>query len=135
MSSSSVFVSCAGGVVRDTSGRVLVIRRAHPPDEGRWSLPGGRLEPSESAAQAAVREVREETGLVVKASALLGRIQIAGQQGSTYLVDDFVCQVVGGELRAGGDAADARWVSVDELRALACTPRLLETLEEWGALS
>jgi len=135
MSTSQVYVSCAGGVVRDASGRVLVIRRAHPPDEGRWSLPGGRVEPGESPAEAAVREIREETGLIVETKALIGRTQIAGPEGSTYRVDDFRCQLVGGELHPGGDAADARWVSVDELRALGCTPRLVETLEEWDALS
>lgn len=125
---------CAGAVVRNSSGRLLVVRRGRPPDKGLWSLPGGRLEPGESAAEAAVREVREETGLVVEAMALLGQTQIAGPEGSPYVVDDFACRLLGGKLRPGSDAADAKWVSIDELRQLRCTPRLVETLEEWGAL-
>jgi len=134
VSISQPYVLCAGGVVRDASGRLLMIRRARPPDEGCWSLPGGRVEPGESAAEAAVREIREETGLVVDTAMLLGRTQIAGPDGSTYLVDDFRCRLVGGELRPGGDATEARWVSIAELGSLACTPRLIETLEEWSAL-
>jgi ADP-ribose pyrophosphatase YjhB (NUDIX family) len=58
-------VECAGAVVRDGSGRFLLVRRARPPALGRWSLPGGRIEPGETPAEAAVREVREETGLEV----------------------------------------------------------------------
>ena len=65
---------------------------------------------------------------------LVGRTELAGPSGSTYVVDDFLCTPVGGILTAGWDATEARWVSVQELRALDCTPRLVETLREWGAL-
>lgn len=70
----------------------------------------------------------------MEATALLGRTKIAGPKGVTYLVDDFACQVRGGVLQPGTDASDARWVGVDQLRELGCTPRLVETLKEWGAL-
>ena len=127
-------VHCAGGVVRDTAGRLLLVRRGHAPSVGLWSLPGGRVEVGETAAAAAAREVREETGLVVAVGALLGRTELAGPSGSTYVVDDFVCTPVGGTLEAGSDATNVRWFSVAEIRTLDCTPRLVETLEGWGAL-
>src|SRR2546430_16924216 len=60
-------VPCAGAVVKDQAGRLLLVRRGREPGRGRWSLPGGRVEPGETAAEAAVREVREETGLDVVA--------------------------------------------------------------------
>jgi mutator protein MutT len=129
------YVPCAGAVVRDARGRLLVVRRGHAPSAGLWSLPGGRVEPGETAAEAAAREVREETGLIVTVGALLGRTELVGPAGSTYLVDDFSCTPVGGRLAAGSDASDVRWVSGDELRRLDCTPRLVETLGEWGALT
>src|SRR5436190_190421 len=57
----AIRVECAGAVVRDDHGRLLLVRRGRPPSAGLWSLPGGRIEPGESAAAAAAREVWEET--------------------------------------------------------------------------
>ena len=56
-------IPCVGAVVFDDSGRLLLIRRANPPAQGTWSLPGGRVEPGESSEDAVVRELHEETGL------------------------------------------------------------------------
>src|SRR5260370_42700946 len=58
-------VPCVGAIITDPAGRLLLIRRGHEPEAGRWSLPGGRIEPGESDQQALVREGREETGLAV----------------------------------------------------------------------
>src|SRR3954454_8406121 len=69
-------VPCVGAVVHDGDGRLLLIRRGHAPHEGLWSLPGGRVEPGESAEAAVVREVLEETGLRVRAGAPVGRVRI-----------------------------------------------------------
>src|SRR5690349_12959633 len=99
----------AGAVIRDDQGRLLLIQRGHEPALGRWSLPGGRLEPGETSAQAVVREVEEETGLVIEAGELLATIDLGH-----FIVDDYAATVVGGELRAGDDAADVRWCTLDE---------------------
>jgi 8-oxo-dGTP diphosphatase len=116
-------IVCAGAVVRDEHGRLLLVRRGSEPSKGLWSLPGGRVEPGETPAMAAVREVREETGLDVEVERLLATVSIGG-----YLVHDFAASVVGGDLRAGDDADDVRWCADEDLRALSLTPRLLEEL-------
>jgi 8-oxo-dGTP diphosphatase len=118
-------VECAGAIVRDDAGRLLVVRRGHAPAEWLWSLPGGRIEHGESAAEAAAREVREETGLDVDVGPVLITAVIAD---GTYRVQDFGARVVGGELRAGDDASEVRWVTDDELDDLELSPGLREQL-------
>jgi ADP-ribose pyrophosphatase YjhB (NUDIX family) len=99
-----------------------------------WSLPGGRIEPGETDAAALVREMREETGLEVQAGPLLGSVRRPGP-GSTVLdIRDYAATVTGGTLRAGDDAAEARWVTVGELRALPITEGLVGALTDWGVL-
>lgn len=120
--------------MRDGQGRLLMVRRGHPPGEGLWSVPGGRVEPGESDAAAVARELLEETGLVVSVGALAGVVERPGPDGVTFVIRDYAATAVGGVLRAGDDAADARWVSVPELGALPLTPGLLEALREWGML-
>lgn len=127
-------VPCAGALVHDDTGRLLVIRRGQEPGRGLWSLPGGRCEAGEDAAAAVVREVREETGLVVRAGAVVGRVLRPGPGGVTYVIDDVACVVVGGTLAAGDDADDARWVTAAELAALPVTDGLLDALTGWDVL-
>ena len=118
-------VQCAGAIVRDDGGRLLLVRRGRPPAEGLWSVPGGRIEPGETAAAAAMREVREETGLDVEVGAVLITAVIAD---GAYRVQDFAARVVGGELRAGDDASEVRWVTDAELDELELSPGLREEL-------
>jgi len=127
-------VACAGAIVLDGAGRLLLIRRGREPGRGLWSLPGGRCEPGEDAAAAAVRETYEETGLVVTAGPLVGRVERPGPGGVTYVIDDLACTVTGGALRAGDDADEARWIGAAELAALPVTEGLLEALTRWGVL-
>ena len=61
-----------GAIITDDAGRLLLIQRGHEPEEGRWSLPGGRVRPGESDPEAVAREVREETGLRVEPGRLVG---------------------------------------------------------------
>ncbi len=131
-----MLVPCVGAVVTDAAGRLLLIRRANEPGRGLWSLPGGRVEAGETDQQAVVREVAEETGLVVIAGSLVGRIRIpAGrdEDGSERVFDvgDYACSVVGGTLAAATDALDAAWL---DPRTVATTPRLADILTGWGVL-
>ncbi len=110
-----------GAVIVDGEARrVVLVRRAAPPLQGRWSLPGGVLELGETLRAATEREALEETGLVVAAGELLDVFDriLPGADGRLryhYVLVDFLCRVRAGELRAGGDAAEAAWVAEPEL--------------------
>jgi 8-oxo-dGTP diphosphatase len=127
-------VPCVGAVIRDDAGRLLLVRRGHAPGLGLWSLPGGRVEAGETDAQALIRELREETGLKVEPTALLGSVERPAADDGTFLIRDYAAVVTGGSLAAGDDAADVRWVSVEELASLPLTPGLIEALTSWAAL-
>jgi 8-oxo-dGTP diphosphatase len=131
-------IGCVGAVIQDQAGRLLLIRRRNEPGAGLWSLPGGRIEPGESDQQAIVREVREETSLVVTCGPLLGAVERPGLGGSVLDIRDYHALVTGGELAAGDDAADARWVTPRELAAAddagQLTDGLLAALSSWDAL-
>jgi ADP-ribose pyrophosphatase YjhB (NUDIX family) len=118
----------------DNGGRLLVICRGRPPGAGLWSLPGGRVEAGETDAAAVVRELREETGLEVTVGRLIGTVERPGPGGVTYDIYDYAATADGGDLRAGDDAADARWVTPAGLRSLPTTPGLLDALTGWGVL-
>ena len=124
---------CAGGIVLD-AGRLLVIRRGRPPSAGMWSIPGGRCEPDEAPRDTCVREVAEETGMLVEVLRSVGRVTRDGPGGVRYDIEDFLCAVLGGTLRAGDDAMDARWVTRAELAALDTAPGVVEALASWGLL-
>ncbi len=132
--SDSPRVPCVGGVVRDAAGRLLLVRRANPPAQGTWSLPGGRIEPGESEADAVRRELGEETGLQVEAGPLIGTTEIDGPGGLTYEVRDYACTVVGGTLVAGDDASDVGWFGPDEVDGLRTPAGLVPALVRWGVL-
>ena len=134
-------IRCVGAVVRDAGGRLLVVRRGREPGRGLWSVPGGRVEAGEDDATAAAREVLEETGVVVEVGRLLGTVEravgAAGRPGDVYEIHDYAARPGPGpapRVRAGDDADDARWVTVDQLRALPTVPGLLEALVDWGQL-
>jgi 8-oxo-dGTP diphosphatase len=100
--------------------RVVLAKRGSPPLQGEWSLPGGVVELGETLRAAAEREAREETGLIVKAGEVLEVLDriIPGKRGAPqyhYVLIDFLCSIQGGELRAGGDAADVCWAAESEL--------------------
>ena len=109
-----------GAVVLDGERRVLLVLRGGIPMQGEWSLPGGVLETGETMVEGMKREIFEETGLrvePVKFAGVYDRIlrDAQGRAQYHYVLVDHVCKVVGGELRAGDDVREARWVRESEL--------------------
>jgi 8-oxo-dGTP diphosphatase len=123
-----------GAVVFDELGRVLVIRRGAEPLKGRWSLPGGLLEVGEKLVDGVVREVREETGLEVQPEAILEVVdRIHEEDGRVryhYVVIDYWCRVVGGELKPESDAAEAVWAAREDWHLYALEAIALQVIEK-----
>jgi 8-oxo-dGTP diphosphatase len=118
-------------IVRDDA--LLMVKRAHDPGRGLWSIPGGRLEHGEYITDALTREVKEETGVDVAVGDMVGILEVVGDP--HYVVLDFLAEPAGdAPPRAAQDAAEARWVPLDDVAALDCTPRFVETLRGWGVL-
>jgi len=109
------------GAVIVNAGRVLLVRRGSEPMKGCWSLPGGLVELGETLLDAVEREVKEETGLVVEPLELIEVLDRIHRQGERvqyhYVVADYHCRVVGGDLQAASDAAAVRWVERSEWTA------------------
>jgi 8-oxo-dGTP diphosphatase len=105
--------------IRDRGGRLLLVRRGHPPFEGRWALPGGFCDWGETTEQCCAREAKEETGLTVKVGDLLGVYSRYGRdpRGQTVSLV-YACRPVRGKAVGGDDAAEARWFTPRELRTL-----------------
>ena len=121
-----------GAIILEGDGVVLV-KRAHPPLEGKWSIPGGVLEVGELVREGVVREAREETGLIVEPGELLGVFDRVlrspdGRVQYHYVLIDFLCRPVGGELKAAGDAAEARWFTRQQLPALNLAEDTLDVI-------
>jgi len=112
------------GAVILEQGRVVLVKRKFPPLAGEWSIPGGRLKIGETQREGVVREAREETGLTVDPVELLGVYDRllrdeAGRILYHYVLIDFLCRRLTGELQAGGDADDARWFCQEEIEKLS----------------
>jgi 8-oxo-dGTP diphosphatase len=131
-------VPCVGAIVTDPSGRFLLVRRGNEPDRGRWSVPGGHVEPGESGTEAVGREVLEETGLHVVVGDLVGTVERGLPDGSVLVIRDYRCTPVDGVdlsvVQAADDADDVGWFTAAELRTLDCSPGLTDALESWGVL-
>jgi 8-oxo-dGTP diphosphatase len=123
------------GAIIIENDRVVLVKRAHPPLQAEWSIPGGVLEIGELVRQAAIREAREETGLTVEPGELLGvydrvlrspdkRVQYH------YVLIDFLCRRVAGEIVAASDAAEVRWFTRQELPALKLAEDTLDVIRK-----
>lgn len=111
------------GAVIIEDGRVLLVKRGHPPLAGEWSIPGGVLELGETLREAALREAREETCLAVETADLLGVYDrvLRDDDGHTiyhFVLVDFLCRRVGGEAQAADDADEVRWFTPAEAAGL-----------------
>ena len=116
-------------------GRILVVLRESGAYAGYWAVPGGRQQRGETMEEAVQREVLEETGLVIEVGdpVWIGDIiDPSDPPAYHFSVIDFAAFVVGGDLEAGDDAADARWVSLAEVRDLPLTPSMEEMLGDLG---
>lgn len=123
------------GVAVIDSGRVLVVRKDRGPWADHWAVPGGRVEMGERMADAAIREVKEETGLDIRLGPMIWTgevIDSADPPEWHYVLVDYVGFVLGGVLAAADDAAEARWVTLDEARSLVLIPTMPSLLERLG---
>jgi len=131
----------AAGIVVWRAGDVLLIRRGRPPYEGRWSIPGGRVQPGEPIRATALRELAEETSVTAEISGLIDVVDSITEHGH-YVLVDFAAVWIAGEPVAGDDAAEAAFVPwrealtrldwdqtrrvIEESRALIPPPSLAE---------
>jgi 8-oxo-dGTP diphosphatase len=117
----------AAGVVCFRGDDVLLIRRGAPPREGEWSLPGGRIEWGERAADAALRELREETGCEAEIAGLVDVVDGLMEE-RHYVLIDYAARWLSGEPRAGDDAREARFFSPEELTTLVLWSETLRVI-------
>ncbi len=125
----------AVGAVVFKDDRVLLVRRANPPAKGIWAIPGGSIRAGETLQCAAEREIREETGVTIRACDpvfVFDTIEYDdhGAVKFHYVIVDLLADYVSGEPRAGDDATDARWITRDELMRLPVSPITRKLLSE-----
>lgn len=125
---------CVGAVVVNGDS-ILLIRRGTPPGEGLWSVPGGRVQRGESLADAARRELLEETGLEGEVGEAVGWTELIGRRRHYVVVDFWVTVAPDAVPTAGTDATDAAWVALDELEEWDLVDGLLQFLADHRVIS
>jgi ADP-ribose pyrophosphatase YjhB (NUDIX family) len=124
---------CVGAIVQRTN-ELLMVRRGTPPGRGLWSLPGGRVEQGETLAEAALRELAEETGLEGVCGPMVGWVERIGP-GWHFVILDFEVVLLGDDApTAGDDAAEAAWVPVWDVPELPLVDGLAEFLSDHGII-
>ena len=122
------------GIVVWQGDRVLLVQRNRPPRQGQWSLPGGAQQLGETVADAARREILEETGLTVDLGEVIATVDLIerdpdGRVRYHYTLIDFTAEAHGASLRPGDDAADARWFALDQIEALGLWSETVRIIE------
>jgi 8-oxo-dGTP diphosphatase len=124
---------CVGAIaVRD--GALLMVRRGHGPAGGTWSLPGGRIEHGELAAEALVRELAEETGLAGLCGSMVGWTELIDHDHHFVVLDFDVTIIDDAEPVAGDDAAEVAWVPLEEVGEMRLSPGLATFLADHGVI-
>jgi len=129
------------GAIVIHEGRVLLVRRGRAPALGLWSVPGGLVELGETTVDAARREVEEETGLDVRIAGLVGVLdRVTRDAGGRVryhwvLVDYLAYPQSNDTITAGSDAAEVRWVTIDEVERLPITEGLADMIKRAAALA
>ncbi len=121
-----------GVVIIDRQRRMLIVQRGRGVGIGRWAVPGGKVRWGETWREAGRREAREETGLEVKIGPVVWSGEAIGPGRPPawhFALVDFRAEVVGGVLQAGDDAADIRWVPLEEIRDYPLFPTMFSLLE------
>jgi ADP-ribose pyrophosphatase YjhB (NUDIX family) len=123
------------GAVVLVEGKVVLVKRAHEPLQGQWNLPGGAVEVGETLRGACAREVLEETGLVVDVGAALDvfdriLLDAEGRVQYHFVLIDYVCRPIGGELCCGSDASDIALVDPSALEPYRLTDKAIEIIRK-----
>lgn len=126
-------VAVGAFVFRDA--RILMVKRGRPPAKGLWAIPGGNVELGETLQEATEREIKEETGLVIRAGLPVYTFDVIdrdddGKIRYHYVIVDLAAEFVSGSIQPGDDAKEARWVSADELKELNMSERTRQVLNE-----
>lgn len=120
-------------IIADLS--VVLIRRANEPSRGEWSIPGGLVKVGETLSEAVVREAMEETGLRVSQGPLVKLVEriISDEYQKVkyhYVIADYKCAPISGQITAGSDAFEARWVRRNKLEDYGLTDLALEIIDQ-----
>jgi 8-oxo-dGTP diphosphatase len=114
------------GAVLVCSGKILLEKRKNEPGKGKWSIPGGLVELGEGAERTAIREVWEETGLTVEKPGLIDvldnvELDEDGRVKYHFVIIDYFLRLKGGTLKASSDAAELKWVNLDDVESHVLT--------------
>jgi 8-oxo-dGTP diphosphatase len=102
-------------IITDFNGKIIFIRRKNPPYKGSWAFPGGFVEYGETVEEAVLREVKEETGVIIEINKLLGVYSDPQRDPRGHTVSVCFCaNIIEGELKADTDAADVSSFTVDD---------------------
>ena len=131
------FPQVAVGAVVRRGTAILLVQRGNEPNAGQWTIPGGKVQPGETLQQAAEREIREETGIHVRAGEPVFSFDVIerdsqGELRYHYVIVDLLAEYLSGDPQAGDDALDAAWIEPQTLARLdvnAITRQLLARLE------
>ncbi|MBN1273837.1 MAG: NUDIX hydrolase [Candidatus Aminicenantes bacterium] len=131
-----IFPKVAVGAVVVQEKKILLVKRLNPPQKGKWAVPGGSVELGETLQEAAEREIREETGLLIKAKKPIHVFDLIetdekGQTRFHYVIIDLSADLIGGNLKPADDVSDARWFDLSDTYALDMSKITRELIQKF----